>query len=139
MKFIRPFRSEDEFDQKLNQIELWKLAKNPLDVANAIIDRYSRQGWESLRSVPGETERLKWVGLYPQRQIGDAFMLRIKVPGGALSAPQARRIGEVVERFANGPEANPIWGERYCDITTRQSVQIHWMRIEDIPEIWRSL
>jgi len=88
MKFIRPFRSEDEFDQKLNQIELWKLAKNPLDVANAIIDRYSRQGWESLRSVPGEAERLKWVGLYPQRQEGDAFMLRLKVPGGGLNAAQ---------------------------------------------------
>jgi ferredoxin-nitrite reductase len=139
MKFIRPFRSEDEFDQKLNQIELWKLAKNPLDVANAIIDRYSRQGWESLRSVPGEAERLKWVGLYPQRQEGDAFMLRLKVPGGGLNAAQTRRIGEIVDRFAVGPSDHPRWGNRYCDITTRQDIQLHWVTIEDVPEIWHLL
>jgi ferredoxin-nitrite reductase len=139
MKFIRPFRSADEFDQKLNQNELWKLAKNPLDVAGAIIDRYSRQGWESLRSVPGEVERLKWVGLYPQRQEGDAFMLRLKVPGGRMNAAQARRIGEIVDRFAHGPSEHPRWGDRYCDITTRQDIQLHWVRIEDVPEIWSML
>jgi ferredoxin-nitrite reductase len=139
MKFIRPFRSEDEFDQKLNQVEMWKLAKNPLDVAGAIIDRYSRQGWESLRSVPGEAERLKWVGLYPQRQEGDAFMLRLKVPGGRMNAAQTRRIGEIVDRFARGPSDHPRWGDRYCDITTRQDIQLHWVTIGDVPEIWSML
>jgi ferredoxin-nitrite reductase len=139
MKFIRPFRSEDEYDQKLNSVEMWKLAKNPLDVASAVIDRYSRQGWEAIRSVPGEAERLKWVGLYPQRQDGDAFMLRLKVPGGRMNAAQARRIGEIVDRFARGPSDHPRWGDRYCDITTRQDIQLHWVKIEDVPEIWRML
>ena len=53
-------------------------------------------------AVPGEVERLKWVGLYPQRQGGDAFMMRIKVPGGVLTAPQAREIGIAAEAFAEG-------------------------------------
>jgi len=135
MKFVHPYRTEDQ----LNQNELWKLAKNPLDVAGAVIDRYSRQGWEALRSVPGEMERLKWVGLYPQRQEGDAFMLRLKVPGGRLNAAQTRRIGEIVDRFAHGPSDHPRWGDRYCDITTRQDIQLHWVKIEEVPELWRLL
>jgi ferredoxin-nitrite reductase len=135
VKFIHPYRTED----KLNQNELWKLAKNPLDVAGAVISRYSREGWESLRTVPGEVERLKWVGIYPQRQEGDAFMMRLKVPGGRLNAAQTRRIGEIVDRFAVGPEDHPRWGNRYCDITTRQDIQLHWVQIGDVPTIWEML
>jgi ferredoxin-nitrite reductase len=30
-----------------------------------------------------------------------------------------------------------MFGSRYADLTTRQTVQIHWLRIEDIPRIWR--
>lgn len=135
MKFIHPYRTDD----KLNQQELWKLAKNPLDVAGAVINRYSREGWESLKGVPGEVERLKWVGIYPQRQDGDSFMMRIKVPGGGLNATQTRQIGQIVDRFAVGPTNHPMWGNRYCDITTRQDIQLHWVTIGDVPEIWSML
>src|SRR5580693_1601755 len=135
MHFVHPYRHVGE----LNQVERWKLERHPLEVADAVISRYSKEGAASIATVPGEAERLKWVGLYPQRQGGDAFMLRIKVPGGRLLAPQARRIGEVVDEFAVGPEEHPRWGNRYCDITTRQDIQLHWVRIEDVPEIWRLL
>jgi hypothetical protein len=81
--------------KELNQVEQWKLERHPLDVRDAVVDRYAREGPEAIKTVPGEVERLKWVGLYPQRQGGDAFMLRIKIPGGRLSAAQARVIGEV--------------------------------------------
>ncbi len=84
-------------------------------------------------------ERLKWVGIYPQKQGGDAFMMRVKVPAGRLQAPQARRIGEIVDRFARAPEPSPVWGDRYCDLTTRQDIQLHWVQIGDVPEIWRLL
>lgn len=135
MEFIRPFRHGTE----LSQQERWKLERHPLDVAEAIRERYSRLGPDSIAKVPGEVERLKWVGLYPQRQGGDAFMLRVKVPGGRLSATQARRIGELAGELAHGPEPHPIWGDRYCDITTRQTVQLHWLRIGDIPQVWDRL
>jgi ferredoxin-nitrite reductase len=135
MDFIRPFRN----GTGLNHVERWKLERHPLDVAEAVLDRYSRQGAASIAEVEGEAERLKWVGLYPQRQGGNAFMLRIKVPAGQLTARQAGRIGEIVDRFAAAPEPNPIWGDRYCDLTTRQDIQLHWVRIEDVPEIWRLL
>jgi ferredoxin-nitrite reductase len=135
MEFIRPYRT----GTTLNQVEQWKLARNPLDVAEAVRERYSVEGADSIATVEGELERLKWVGIYPQRQGGDAFMLRVKIPGGQLTAPQARRIGEVVDRYAAAPELSPIWGDRYCDLTTRQDVQLHWVHIADVPEIWRLL
>ena len=135
MEFIRPYRTGNT----LNQVEQWKLARNPLDVAEAVRERYSVEGADSIATVEGELERLKWVGIYPQRQGGDAFMLRVKVPGGRLSAPQARRIGEVVDRYAAAPEPSEIWGDRYCDLTTRQDVHLHWVHIADVPEIWRLL
>ena len=135
VEFIRPFRKGAE----LNQVERWKLDRHPFEVAAAVRDHYSKQGPEAIASVPGEMERLKWVGLYPQRQGGDAFMLRVKVPGGRMTASQTRRIGEVVDAFSVSPEPNSIWGERYCDLTTRQDVQLHWVRIGDVPRIWELL
>jgi ferredoxin-nitrite reductase len=135
MEFVRPLRDGAE----LNQIEQWKLERHPLEVASAVRDRYAHEGIDSIASVPGEFERLKWVGIYPQRQGGDAFMLRIKVPGGRLLASQAATIGEVVDAFATGPQAHPVWGDRYCDITTREDIQVHWLKIADIPEIWERL
>jgi len=133
VEFVRPYRTLNT----LSQVEQWKLARHPLDVADAVRDRYSKEGAASIATVEGEVERLKWVGLYPQRQGGDAFMMRVKVPGGRLTAAQAKRLGEVVDRYAAAPEPSPIWGDRYCDLTTRQDIQMHWVHIADVPEIWR--
>jgi ferredoxin-nitrite reductase len=124
---------------QLNQVEQWKLERHPLDVRDAVLHRYAREGPEAVKAVPGEVERLKWVGLYPQRQGGDAFMLRIKVPGGRLRADQARVIGEIADTFARGPAPNPLFGDAYLDITTRQDIQLHWVRIGAVPEIWARL
>ncbi|HEX6476986.1 MAG TPA: hypothetical protein VF005_06900 [Acidimicrobiales bacterium] len=135
MEFLRPFRTVGQ----LNEVERIKLARHPLDVYDAVIDRYAKEGPDAIAAVAGEAERLKWVGLYPQRQGGDAFMLRIKVPGGLLNARQARTIGEIADELARGPEPNPVFGDGFCDLTTRQDVQLHWIRIEDVPEIWQRL
>jgi ferredoxin-nitrite reductase len=132
MRFLRE-------NQQLNQVERWKLARHPLDVREAVIERYAKEGPDSIHSVEGEMERLKWVGIYPQRQGGDAFMLRIKIPGGQLSAGQARVIGQIAHEHANGPEPHPVFGNGYLDLTTRQDIQLHWIRIGAVPEIWRML
>ena len=126
-------------NQKLNKVEKIKLERHPLEVREAVIDTYSKKGIESMNEVPGEVERLKWVGIYPQNQGGDAFMIRIKVPGGVLSAEQARTIGQIAVDFANGPIPNPHFGNNFLDLTTRQDVQMHWIKMEDVPEIWRRL
>jgi ferredoxin-nitrite reductase len=125
--------------KELNQVEQWKLERHPLDVRDAVVDRYAREGPEAIKTVPGEAERLKWVGLYPQRQGGDAFMLRIKIPGGRLTADQARVIGQIADEFARGPAPNPVFGDAYLDLTTRQDIQLHWVRIGAVPGIWSRL
>jgi len=135
MSFVHPYRTVGE----LSEVERWKLARHPLEVADAVIAKYSVEGPGAIAKVAGETERLKWVGLYPQRQGGDAFMLRIKVPGGHMTAPQVREIGVVADAFAEGPQDSPVFGNRYADLTTRQDIQLHWIRIEDVPRIWARL
>jgi ferredoxin-nitrite reductase len=92
-----------------------------------------------MHEVPGEVERLKWVGIYPQKQGGDAFMMRIKVPGGVLTPEQTRVIGKIAADFARGPVSNPHFGNNFLDLTTRQDVQMHWIKMENVPEIWHRL
>jgi ferredoxin-nitrite reductase len=131
--FVHPYRHIGE----LNSVEQWKLDRHPFAVAQAIIERYSKEGPAAIGAVPGEQERLKWVGIYPQRQGGDAFMMRIKVPGGVLAAAQVREIGVAADAFAEGPDESPVFGNRYADLTTRQDIQLHWIRLADIPRIWQ--
>jgi ferredoxin-nitrite reductase len=125
-------------DQKLNKVEKFKLERHPLEVREAILKSYSKN-LSAMDEVPGEVERLKWVGIYPQKQGGDAFMIRIKIPGGVLSAEQARTIGQIAIDFARGPEPNPHFGNNFLDLTTRQDIQMHWIHMRDVPEIWRRL
>ena len=125
-------------NQRLNKVEKIKLERHPLEVREAILDTYSSD-LAAMDEVPGEVERLKWVGIYPQKQGGDAFMMRIKVPGGVLRPEQARVIGRIAVDFAEGPIPNPHFGNNFLDLTTRQDVQMHWIRMGDVPEIWRRL
>jgi ferredoxin-nitrite reductase len=124
--------------QTLNKVEQIKLQRHPLEVKQAIIDTYSKD-LSKMDEVPGEVERLKWVGIYPQKQGGDAFMMRVKVPGGVLTPEQTRVIGKIASDFAHGPIPNPHFGNDFLDITTRQDVQMHWLKMGDIPEVWRRL
>jgi ferredoxin-nitrite reductase len=131
MRFLRE-------GQTLNKVEKIKLERHPLEVYRAVIDTYSKD-LAAMSEVSGEVERLKWVGIYPQKGGGDAFMLRRKVPGGMLTPRQARVVGRIASDFANGPIPNPHFGNKFLDLTTRQDVQMHWIKMGDIPEVWRRL
>jgi hypothetical protein len=128
LRFVRPYRNIGE----LNPVEQLKLSRHPFEVAQAVIDTYSKQGPEAINAVPGEQERLKWVGMYPQRQGGDAFMMRIKVPGGLLTAAQVREVGVAADAYAEGPDDSPVFGNRYADLTTLDS---HRRRAEDLAAV----
>ena len=132
LDFLRPHG-------ELNYVEQWKLERHPLDVIDAVIQRYSAEGARAIATVEGEQERLKWAGLYPQRQGAQWFMLRVKVPGGILSSAQAIEIGRIADEYARGEEISEVWGDAYLDITTRQDIQMHWLSISDIPRIWERL
>lgn len=67
-------------------------------------------------------------GVYEQRQPGN-FMLRIKVPAGIISTEQAFRVAEIADRFAGGS----------VHLTTRGSIELHWLKQGDLAEAWRML
>jgi sulfite reductase (ferredoxin) len=67
-------------------------------------------------------------GVYGQRQIG-VQMFRIKIPYGRLTARQLTRIADVSERYTNGN----------LHLTTRQNIQLHFVKLFDSPAIWTEL
>lgn len=75
-----------------------------------------------------EVGMFKWSGVYHQIQPG-FFMLRLRVPGGLLNAEQLQRAGQLAARYGQG---------RLC-ITTRQCLQFHWLRKEDIYKVIEGL
>ncbi|WP_205544203.1 nitrite/sulfite reductase [Rubrobacter indicoceani] len=126
--------SQDE----LNKQEKDKIERHPLEIYDAIRNTYA-DDLSKIHEVPGEMDRLKWAGIYPQKQGGDNFMMRVKVPGGVLTAEQTKVIGKIAQDFAGGPQPNPVFGDNFLDITTRQDIQMHWFAMSDIPKIWDRL
>ena len=128
----------------LNANERFKAEDDALNVRARIEDVYSRTGFASID--PDDLHgRFRWWGLYTQRRPGidggrtaqlepheledEFFMLRVRVDGGALTTEQLRVIGEISTELARDS----------ADITDRQNIQLHWVRVEDVPEIWRRL
>ena len=128
----------------LNHNEQFKQDDDGLNVRQRIIDDYSRHGFSS---IAGDDlrGRMRWWGLYTQRKPGidggrtatldpselddTYFMLRIRSDGGTLSGEQLRTIAGISTDFGRGT----------ADITDRQNIQLHWIRIEDVPQIWDRL
>ncbi len=73
------------------------------------------------------------MGIYGQRQEG-VQMVRIKVPGGVLSADQLRVVGEICDRHAGR-----LGAPKLVHVTTRQDLQMHFVALEDTPAILRRL
>ncbi|WP_455352071.1 nitrite/sulfite reductase [Streptomyces sp. SYSU K217416] len=128
----------------LNGNEQFKKDDDGLNVRTRIETIYSKAGFDSID--PNDLRgRMRWWGLYTQRKPGidggktailepeelddEFFMLRVRIDGGRLTTEQLRVIGEISQEFARGT----------ADITDRQNVQYHWIRIEDVPEIWNRL
>ncbi|MEZ5185568.1 MAG: nitrite/sulfite reductase [Candidatus Nanopelagicales bacterium] len=130
--------------EPLNANEVFKAEDNGLNVRERVEQIYSREGFASIPS-DDLRGRLRWWGLYTQRKPGidggrtaslppeelddEYFMLRIRSDGGMLTLRQLRAIAEVSQRF----------GRDTADITDRQNIQLHWIRIEDVPLIWQIL
>ena len=100
-----------------------KADKHPFDAWDDLV-RASREGFASIS--PENFLRFRWFGIYQQRPKTDPyFMLRLKLPGGRLSATQLRIVADVAKDYGRG----------IADITTRQDFQFHWFTIENIPEV----
>jgi sulfite reductase (ferredoxin) len=130
--------------EPLNAAERFKKDDPGLNVRDRIMSRYAATGFDSIDPTDLRG-RFRWWGLYTQRRPGigggktgaledadieDAyFMMRVRIPGGQLSASQLRTVAGIAKEY----------GRDLADITDRQNVQFHWIRIEDVPEIWARL
>ena len=123
-------------ETKAQRTERLKLEKNPWQAFDEV-RTFARQGrssvfpeWASLY--------FKWWGIYTQGDgvgavggkggeglASDYFMMRIGLPNGIVSAAQLRLIGGITRRHARN----------LADLTTRQSIQLHWLTIDSLPEI----
>ncbi|MFF4890174.1 nitrite/sulfite reductase [Micromonospora chersina] len=130
--------------EPLNPNERIKKDDDPLNVRARIENIYAHRGFASIdpQDLRG---RFRWWGLYTQRKAGidggrtavlepheledEFFMLRVRVDGGELTLAQLRVVADISREFARDT----------ADITDRQNIQYHWIRVEDVPEIWRRL
>jgi ferredoxin-nitrite reductase len=106
----------------MNKIEELKGQKDGLDVG-ADIPRYARLGVEAIEE--GDVDRLKWWGVFLRKQTPGYFMMRLRIPNGVANTAQLRTIAAIANRVGRG----------LADITTRQQVQLRWIRIGDVPDI----
>jgi sulfite reductase (ferredoxin) len=130
--------------EPLTPQERLKKDDDGLNVRARIESVYSKAGFSSID--PSDLRgRFRWMGLYTQRRPGidggktallepeelddEYFMMRVRITGGQLSSLQLRTIGELSQHYARGT----------ADVTDRQNVQLHWVRIEDVPAIWEAL
>jgi ferredoxin-nitrite reductase len=124
-----------------SDVERWKSEVYGNEIREHLF-RFAEEGWDAIPDDEHDAwfERFKWWGLYHQRNGQESyFMMRIGTPNGVLEPGQLRVVGEIAEEYATGPGTNPIFGDAYADYTTRQSIQLHWIRIEDVPEIFEKL
>ena len=110
----------------MNKAEQVKAEKDGLDVYDALM-RAADEGLDSLSE--DDVARLKWYGLYQHNTQDGHMMLRIKVVQGVLTGEQAELFADLAEEYARG----------FLDCTTRQCVQMHWIRVEQVPDIFGRL
>nr|WP_156212979.1 nitrite/sulfite reductase [Lentzea aerocolonigenes] len=132
------------YREPLNPNERSKKDDNPLNVRTRIENIYAHRGFDSID--PADLRgRFRWYGLYTQRKPGidggrtatlepeelddEFFMMRVRSDGGALTTQQLKVLGEISQTYARDT----------ADITDRQNIQYHWIRIEDVPTIWQKL
>jgi ferredoxin-nitrite reductase len=118
--------------------------KNELygDEVREKLEEFAEKGWEAIPEDEHEEwfSRFKFWGVFHHRGGQESyFMMRLTNCGGVLEPGQLRAIGEVARDYAKGPAENPEFGNGWIDFTTRQSIQMHWLKLEDVPEIWEKL
>ena len=111
--------------KKINKLEKLKALKSPL----AFYDEFEHFCQKPYESIDDKESKylLKCFGLYDKGP--DNFMLRIRIPSGQLSVVQAIRVGEVSKKY----------GDNYLDITTRQQLELRFLKQKDLLTVLKRL
>lgn len=131
---------ENTSETKAQRVERLKREKNAWERIDEIRE-FARSGFYSIPPEWLGTYFRSW-GVYTQGDgvgaIGGKggegkatpyFMVRIRIPNGILKSQQVRVIADCAKRFARG----------LADITVRQNIQLHWVEIENLPELLEQL
>jgi sulfite reductase (ferredoxin) len=135
--------AEQQRENKAQKVERLKREKNAWEHLDEI-RAFARKGYGAIPPEWLSTYFRLW-GVYTQGDgagvLGGSggegksapyFMVRIRIPNGLLTSDQARTIADVAQRSARG----------LIDITVRQNIQLHWMRLEELPDaldrLWRA-
>jgi ferredoxin-nitrite reductase len=120
-----PCASEKPANEDLIFEERVKRELHPLDAYGQILENAIGN------KVPDkeETFRFKWNGLFFLTPVKDAFMARLRIPGGFLSTHQLREIARIAQELTSG----------YVQITTRANFQIRLIQPKDAPEVLRRI
>ena len=98
---------------------------HPLDAYPVLLDH------AAANKTPEKEEifRFKWNGLFFLTPNKEAFMARLRIPGGQLRSFQLREIAKVAAELTSG----------YVQITTRANLQIRLIQPKDAPEVLRRI
>ena len=111
--------------EDLSGEELWKYERNPLDAWDALL----AHAQEGTHPDSEHRYRFKTFGLFHVAPAQDSFMLRMRVPGGALSSSQLRGLCAIATQ----------WGNKRLDLTTRCNVQIREFAPSSIVDVLNSV
>lgn len=106
----------------LNKNEHYKLAKDGLKILDDL-PRFAKLTQKEM--LASDVELLKWAGIYAQRPRDGHYLVRAKLPSGALTAAQARALAEI----------SATYGRQTIQITDRQSIQIHWLELGVLADV----
>ena len=96
------------------------------------LDAYPRLLEYAAANKPPEKEdlfRFKWNGLFFLTPQKEAYMARLRIPGGQLKSFQLREIAKIADELTTG----------YIQITTRANFQIRTIEPKDTPEVLRRI
>src|SRR6478752_10543621 len=111
---------------KRNPVERMKREKSPLSMMGEL-PALIATGYADIEEE--DLVRLKWWGLYHDKPKIGTFMLRIKLPAGRVTPEQLRAVGELSNEHGRGA------GE----LTTRQTIQLHYLELASLPEVFAEL
>ncbi|MBY0527371.1 MAG: FAD-dependent oxidoreductase [Gemmataceae bacterium] len=110
-----------------NKIEVLKDEKDGLDCLPDLLRLAPANNWQEMSE--NDKQRAKWYGLFYRVPTPGHFMLRLRMEAGRTNARQFRVIADLSDQYGKG----------FCDLTTRQQIQMRWFTLADIPDIWRRL
>ncbi len=112
-------------NQKINKIEKIK-PNRTVDEAMAKLREYAKTGYDSIEK-DDKAVFFKYFGIFDKEKSNGAnhFMLRVRIPGGQMSAQQAKKVGELAKAYGNN----------YIDITTRMQIELRYLKIEDLATV----